>query len=72
MPNDKESENNFPKLAKPALRALNGAGYTQLEQLTTVTEADISKLHGIGKNALNSLRDALQQKGLSFAESETK
>lgn len=63
---------DFPKLAKPALRALNGAGYTHLEQLTTVSEADISQLHGIGKNALKSLGEAMAEKGISFADSDKK
>lgn len=67
MADNKNIESDFPKLAKPALRALNGAGFTQLEQLTTVSESDIAELHGIGKNALKSLRQALAEKGLSFA-----
>ena len=64
---DNNTESDFPKLAKPALRALNGAGFTHLEQLTAVREADIAELHGIGKNALESLRQALAEKSLSFA-----
>lgn len=67
MADNKNIESDFPKLAKPALRALNGAGFTHLEQLTTVSEPDIAELHGIGKNALKSLRRALAEKGLSFA-----
>ena len=30
-------ETNLPKLAAPARRALHGAGYTRLEDLTKVT-----------------------------------
>ncbi len=54
-------ESNLPKeLAAPARRALAGAGYTRLEQLTKVSEAEIKKLHGIGPNALHVLAaDAL-------------
>lgn len=54
--------------SKPAQRALAGAGYTRLEQLTRVTEADLLKLHGMGPKALGALREALQARGLSFAE----
>jgi hypothetical protein len=54
-------------LAKPALRALEGAGYTQLEQLTKVSEEEILKLHGMGPNAMAKLRQALLDKGLTFA-----
>ncbi|MFN2196345.1 MAG: hypothetical protein ACK2UW_09510 [Anaerolineales bacterium] len=38
-------------LAAPAQRALDGAGYTHLEQLARVTEAEILVLHGMGPKA---------------------
>ena len=57
-------------LAKPAQRALAGAGYSQLEQLTAVSEGEIKQLHGIGPNAIEQLRQALAAKGLSFANKE--
>ena len=63
-----QGESNLPiELASPARRALVAAGYTRLEQLTRVSEAEISNLHGIGPNALKQLRRALEAKGLSFA-----
>ena len=62
-----QENSSLPKLSAPAHRALAGAGYTHLEQLTTVSEAEIAKLHGIGPNALKQLRLALEAKGLSFA-----
>lgn len=55
-----------PGIGKPALRALVGAGYTRLEQLTEVTEAELLKLHGMGPKGLRILRSALEAKGLSF------
>ena len=58
---------DLPRLGSPAQRALHNAGYTRLEQLTTVTEQEISQLHGIGPNALAALREALAAKGWSFA-----
>jgi hypothetical protein len=54
-------------LAKPAQRALAAAGYTTLEQLTQVTEADLARMHGIGTTAIAQLRHALAAVGLSFA-----
>jgi DNA-directed RNA polymerase alpha subunit len=57
---------DLPKLAAPARRALAGAGYTRLEDLTQVTEAEVKKLHGMGPNALEALRNALAERGLSF------
>ena len=59
-------ETDLPKLAAPARRALIGAGYTRLEHLTQVKESEIMKLHGMGPNAMEVLRKALEERGLSF------
>lgn len=59
-------ESDLPKLASPARRALAGAGITRLSQLAQLSEAELMKLHGIGPNAIETLRLALQAKGLSF------
>jgi uncharacterized protein YdhG (YjbR/CyaY superfamily) len=56
----------FPKIGAPATRALEAAGYTRLEQLTKVSEAELGQLHGMGPKALGILREALKEKGLSF------
>lgn len=53
-------------LAKPALRALAGAGYTRLEQFTKVSEDEVMQLPGMGPEALDLIRRALAAKGLSF------
>ncbi len=53
-------------LAAPALRALAGAGYTNLDKLSKVKEADVLKLHGMGPNAMKILRQALKRSGRSF------
>lgn len=64
-----QQESDLPvKLSAPARRALDGAGYRRLEQLTSVSEAEIKQLHGIGPNALTQLRQALAAKGLSFVD----
>ncbi len=59
-------ESDLPKLASPARRALDAAGYTRLEQLTQVSEAELKKLHGMGPSAIETLRKALAEKGMSF------
>jgi hypothetical protein len=65
--NGNSTEEGFPKgLAQPAIRALHGAGYTKLEHLIQVTEADLGKLHGMGPKAIETLRNALLASGLSF------
>ena len=61
-------ETDLPKLAAPARRALHGAGYTRLEDLTKVTEPEVMKPHGMGANALQALRNALRERGLCFRD----
>lgn len=65
-----QSESDLPKLAAPAQRALAGAGITRLEQLTRISEVELARLHGIGPNAIQTLRLALGEKGLSFRSEE--
>ena len=55
-------------LAAPARRALATAGYATLEKLAEARERDIASLHGMGRNALEKLRQALAEHGLSFAD----
>jgi pimeloyl-ACP methyl ester carboxylesterase len=62
-------QQNLPTgLSKPAQRALDAAGYTSLERLAEVSEADLARLHGIGPKAIEQLRQALAAAGLSFSE----
>lgn len=59
---------SFPvKLAAPAQRALAAAGINTLKQLSKLTEAELSLLHGIGPNALVELKKAMEENGLSFS-----
>lgn len=68
-----QQESDFPSgLSAPARRALDGAGYVRLEQLTRVNEAELKKLHGVGPKAINLLRSALEAKGLSFAREKSR
>jgi hypothetical protein len=65
-------ESDLPsRLAKHALRALNGAGIWYLEQITAFSENEIKQLHGIGPNALNPLHTTLTDSGLSFKDEAT-
>lgn len=56
------------KLAKPAQRALQGAGITSLKQLARLSEKEISQWHGIGSNAIKEIKKALKDNGLSFTK----
>jgi DNA-directed RNA polymerase alpha subunit len=64
----KEDKSPFHKLAKPAQRALANANIQTLEQLSQLTETEFMKLHGIGKNALGTLKEDLKKAGLSFKQ----
>ncbi len=57
----------MPKLAAPAQRALAGAGIAVLEDLTKFMEAQVMDLHGMGKNAMRILKEAMAEAGLEFA-----
>jgi hypothetical protein len=50
-------ESNLPeKLAKPAVRALESAGISRLEQVAKLRESELLKLHGMGPKAIEQLR----------------
>ena len=52
----------WPKgVAKPAIRALNAAGYTELKQLELVDIATLKDLHGMGPKALSAIEEALKE-----------
>jgi hypothetical protein len=66
---NKIASGNLPAaLSQPALRALHGAGCLSLKQVSEHTATEIAQLHGIGKNALLVLKEALAANGLSFAK----
>ncbi|MFJ7736160.1 hypothetical protein ACIQ2D_07410 [Lysinibacillus sp. NPDC097287] len=52
----------WPKgVAKPAVRALNAAGYTELKQLEQVDLTTLKDLHGMGPKALAAIEAALKE-----------
>ena len=65
-----EGDIPWNELSAPAQRALAEAGYFWLADLAGVSEAEVKRLHGIGPRAINSLRSALEARGLSFASSK--
>ncbi|KAA2250987.1 DNA-binding protein [Solihabitans fulvus] len=63
-----EQDTDIPfGIGAPARRALASAGYTSLDQVSAVSEAELGKLHGMGPKALRILREALAAQGKSFA-----
>ena len=57
----------LPQIGKPASRALNEINISMLEQVSKLDELNLSKLHGVGPKAINILKDALKDKGMSFS-----
>ncbi len=70
MKQDNQKNNDLPNIGAPATRALTIAGYTNLNQLTKISETELGQLHGVGPKALSLLREALNAQGLSFCESK--
>lgn len=62
----------FDKLARPAQRASANAGINTLEQLIELSESVFMKFHGIGKNALQTLKVDMEETNLSFSRKEKK
>ncbi|HMR96615.1 MAG TPA: hypothetical protein PKE05_13840 [Microthrixaceae bacterium] len=56
----------LPKIGAPATRALSGIGVTRLSQLPDHSEAELLALHGFGPRALQILRVALAQEGMTM------
>jgi len=65
----KPSDGFLSRLSSPARSALlHYLGIDTLEKLSTYTEKDILKLHGIGKASMPILRRALEERGLKFKD----
>jgi len=60
-------DDRLPPIGRPATQALALIGVTRLTQLTTMREADLLALHGVGPKAVGILRAALSERGLSYA-----
>lgn len=56
------------RLGKPALRGLAGDGYTRFERLTTVTPAELLRIHGVGPRAIRILEEEPAARGLAFGK----
>jgi hypothetical protein len=64
---ERKPENGFLSLhSAPARRALENNGVTSLEELSSYSEKEILKFHGMGPASLPKLRSALKEQGLSF------
>ena len=57
----------LPRIGAPATRALTAAGLTTLKQVSGTTERKLLAMHGVGPRAIRILREALSERGLTFA-----
>ncbi|ASF40713.1 hypothetical protein CEH05_16760 [Halobacillus halophilus] len=65
--NARKPESGFLSLlSAPARRALENKGITSLRILSTYSEEDVLKFHGMGPSSLPKLKSALKEEGLSF------
>lgn len=55
-------------LSAPARRALESTGIVNVDDLARHTYFEISNLHGIGKNAIAVIEEAMRSSGLAFAD----
>lgn len=62
----KPSEGFLSALSAPARRALANKGIDTLQKLSKYKETDLLSLHGMGPASVPKLKQALQEKGLSF------
>ena len=66
---ERKPENGFlTLLSAPARRALENNGIVSLQKLSTYSEREILKFHGMGPASLPKLRSALKKEGLSFRD----
>ena len=57
-------------IGQPAMRALAAADITNLEQFTRISKDELLKLHGVGPKAIRMISEAMEEKGLQFANSD--
>lgn len=63
----KKTENGFLSLVgAPARRALENAKIDSLKKLSSYTEKELLKLHGLGPSSIPILKKCLKENGLSF------
>ena len=58
---------SFP-IGEPARRALRNAGLHGLDDLASLTRAQLAALHGMGPKAMTVLTERMQERGLAFAD----
>lgn len=60
----------FPRTGRPALNALEHAGYSHLADLDGVPMRQVLDLHGMGPKGIGALRRAMAEHGWAFADDD--
>lgn len=60
----------FPRTGRPALNALEAAGYRHLGELDGVPMRSVLALHGMGPKGIGALRRAMAEHGWAFADDD--
>lgn len=68
----KENNDFRTGLSAPTKQALQNLHITSLRELCQFTEADLLKLHGVGKTSIPKLKAALKAQNLSFKDAINK
>lgn len=71
-----EKQNPTPEgflalISAPARRALEAKGIRSTEQLSRLSERELSSFHGVGPKVMDVLRRFLADNGMSFKEEST-
>ena len=57
--------------SRPAVSALEAAGYSRLDDLTQVTEKELLALHGMGPKAIRMLNAELAKRGQAIGSARS-
>lgn len=63
-----EQIGDLPRIGRPANSALLAAGITTLAEVAKLGRRELLAMHGIGPKAIRILREALDERGIKFAE----
>lgn len=63
-----EKQINLPKVSQPAIRALNSIDIKYLDQLSSVSKAELLALHGMGKKGIEILENEMSLYGIKFLQ----
>lgn len=70
---ERKPESGFlSDLSAPARRALENQNIISIAELSNFTENEILQFHGMGKNAISKLKEAMRKEGIKFKNNKQK